>query len=56
MRDLSARISNKVDFIECESTPHVSFQNILSDDYCHDINLRSNYVDKVFNTQGQCFN
>lgn len=54
MRDLSARISNKVDFIEWESTPHVSFQNILSDDYCHDINLRSNYVDKVFNTQGQC--
>lgn len=54
MGDQSARISNKVDFIEWESTPHVSFQNILSDDYCHDINLRRNYVDKVFNTQGQC--
>ena len=51
MGDLSARISNKVDFIECEYTPHVSFQNILPDDYCHDINLRRNYVDKVFNTQ-----
>ena len=29
----------------------MSFQNILPDDYCHDINLRRNYVDKVFNTQ-----
>lgn len=55
MGDLNARISNKVDFIECESTPHVSFQNILPADYCHDIkNLRRNSVDKVFDTQDQC--
>jgi len=51
--DLNARVGDRSDFIENESGPADSLQNLLPDNYNEDKYLHRNCIDKDCNTQGQ---
>jgi hypothetical protein len=51
--DLNARVGDKSEFIENETGPADSLQNVFPDNYNEDKYLHRNCIDKVCNTQVQ---